>query len=295
MRATLPAIASERATAGMALGVVAWLFFSLHDASIKWLVASLPVWQVLFFRSAAITAGCLVTGGRPLLRRLMATPLKKELAFRGVVNLTAWLLYYSAARTLPLAQLLTLYFAAPILTTILARPLLGERVTRWRWISVGLGFAGVLIACNPGQVAFSAATGLVLAAAALWGYGVILMRQIARRESSLLQMLCSNSVFMIGSGLGCLIEFTPPTWSQLGLLSAVGLLGGCGQFCLFEGARHAPASVMATVEYSALLWAFILGFVIWGDIPSAGVFAGAGLIVSAGALLVFRERRTALA
>jgi drug/metabolite transporter (DMT)-like permease len=81
--------------------------------------------------------------------------------------------------------------------------------------------------------------------------------------------------------------------SELALLLAIGVIGGLAQFTLFEGCRHAPASVMATVEYTALLWAFILGYVIWGDIPVPAVFIGAGLILLAGLLLVLTEHRAA--
>jgi drug/metabolite transporter (DMT)-like permease len=100
---------TDRVTLGIALGVLAYSFFSIHDAGNKWLVATLPVWQVLFFRSSTIVLGCLVAGRGRLLSRMVQTPLKRELALRGVINLLAWLSYYTAARNMQLAQLLTLY------------------------------------------------------------------------------------------------------------------------------------------------------------------------------------------
>lgn len=114
---------------GMAFGVLACFLFSLHDASNKWLVATLPVWQILFFRSLIIVVSCLVIGRRRVVEHLVAWPLKRALALRGVLTLVAWLCYYSAARFLPLAQLLTLYFSSPLLITGLSAPLLGEKVT----------------------------------------------------------------------------------------------------------------------------------------------------------------------
>ena len=127
--------------------------------------------------------------------------------------------------------------------------------------------------------------------AALWGYGTILMRRLARAEPSLLQILTTNSVFLIGSGIACLGEWRTPDLARLTLLLAVGISGGIAQFTLFEGVRFAPASVLATTEYTALVWAFLLGFAIWGDIPSISVTAGAALILAAGLLLVMTERR----
>src|SRR5262249_40037980 len=152
-----------------------------------------------------------------------ATPLKRPLAFRGVINLAAWLCYYSAARTLPLAQLLCLYFAAPLMIVVMARQILKEKVTRARWLSVVVGFIGVLFASDPFGVNASLSTLLVLIAAALWGYGIILMRQIARQESTLLQMLAINTVFLIATGAVCLMHWVNVTPSQVAMLIGVGL------------------------------------------------------------------------
>jgi drug/metabolite transporter (DMT)-like permease len=278
---------------GIGLGILAYALFSVHDASIKWLVNSLPVWEVLFVRSAAIWLACLVIGRRRLLERAVETPLKGPLLFRGLITLTAWLCYYTAARTLPLAELLSLYFSAPLMVTVMAVPLLGEQVSGGRWLSVLVGFAGVVVVTNPWGLRISVPTLLVLCAAAQWGYGVILMRQIARREPSLLQIFFTNLIFMTCTGIACAIEWRTPSTGQVALLLLVSVFGGAGQFSLFEAARHAPASVMATVEYSALIWGFILGYLIWGNIPPAATFVGAGLILFAGALLFATERRSA--
>jgi drug/metabolite transporter (DMT)-like permease len=277
---------------GMALGALAYFLFALHDASIKALVGrGIPAWEVLMFRSAIIVTFCIRFGGRPMLRRAAATPIKRVLLLRAGITLIAWLCYYSAAKELPLAQLLTLYFAAPIFTVVLSVPLLREQVPPVRWISVACGFAGVVVACDPGGVALSWATGRVLIAAVFWGYAMILMRRTAMAESNLLLMFITNGVFLIATAIGCVtVRWQTPTWPELFLLLAIGCLGSLAQLALFEGMRHAAASVMATVEYTALVWAFVLGFTIWGDLPRTSVFIGAGLILGAGALLVATER-----
>src|ERR1700722_788619 len=197
----------ETPTIGIGLGVLAYALFSMHDATIKWLVAGLPVWQVLFFRSLTIVVFCLAIGRAKLLARAVATPLKANLALRGAITLAAWLCYYTASRSMPLAQLLSLYFASPLAVTVLAGPLLGERVTRARWGAVLVGFAGIVMATDPLDLHVSLPTVLVLTAAALWGYGVILMRRIARRESSMLQMLYTNGSFLIGTGVACVLTW----------------------------------------------------------------------------------------
>ena len=285
--------------AGMALGVAAYALFSGHDTIVKWLVSgigahpALFVWQVLFARSAFIVTAVLLAGRRRLVERIILTPEKPRLLLRAPILLTAWLCYYSASRELPLAQLLTLYFAAPIVTTVLATPLLGERIPASRWVSVVVGFVGVVVACDPTGLAVSWATGRVLLAACLWGFAIILMRQIARRESSLLQMFYMNAGFLLATGTACLFRFVTPDWTEIPLLAGMAVMGAAGQYCLFEGARRAPASVMASVEYTALIWAFVLGFLVFGDVPRVPVFVGAGLIAAAGGWLVWSERRRA--
>jgi drug/metabolite transporter (DMT)-like permease len=274
---------------GMTLALVAYSLLGLQDATVKWLVVRLPVWQVLLVRSCVLVVGCLVVGGRPLVHHAAKTPSRALLLRRGAITLAAWVCYFTAARSLMLGELVTLYFTAPVIITLLSAPLLGEQVGWARWAAVGLGFAGTLIAAGPTGLSMSPATLLVLVGAFLWAYGVILTRQIARRESSLLQMFCNNCFFLVLTGVGCAFTWQTPTLSDLWLLLLVSVLGGIGQFCLFESARHAPASVTAPLEYTTLVWAFILGFLVWGDVPRAAVFLAAALIVAAGFLLLLWE------
>ncbi len=282
---------SDRVMAGIGLGVMAYALFSVHDATNKYLVASLPVWQVLFFRSVTIVVVCLAIGRRNLVIRLIETPMKLPLAARGLLTLAAWTCYFTASRYLPLAQLLTVYFSAPILTTLLAKPLLGEHVTPMRWASILLGFVGVVIAVDPVGMEASWPMLLVLASAAMWGYAIILMRQIARKEPSMLQMLVQNLTFLVLTGALSIFTWVSPDPFQLLLLFAIGVIGGIGQYFLFEGSRLAPAAVMSAMEYTSLLWAFVLGYLIFGDIPTLPVWIGAGTILLSGVVLVTSEAR----
>ena len=277
---------------GIALGVFSWMLFSVHDASIKFLVERLPVWQVLFFRSVAIMVVCLAIGRTRLVARAVVSPVRRPMLERAALTLAAWMLYFTASRHLPLAQMTSLYYAAPLLVTLLAAPLLGEKVTAWRWLSVGIGFSGVLLASNPAGLRASLPAFMVLLAAACWGYGVILMRRVARRETSIVQLLVINVCFSAATGVACLVTWVPMDWQQLGIVCVIVVFGGLAQFIMFEAARIAPASVMATVEYTGLVWAFVLGFLIWGELPAPQVFGGAALILGAGTLLVLKERPT---
>lgn len=281
--------------AGMALGVGAYALFALNDATNKYLVTYLPVAQALFFRSLTITLGCLAVGRGPAVQAMLASPVLKRMLFRAVITLVAWLCYFSAAPLLPFAQMMTLYFASPILTTLMAIPILGERVGRVRWASIVLGFAGVVVAADPrgllvGQTPLWA-VGLVMAAALLWAHAAILMRQIARHESSLVQMLLQNGFFLVATGLWVAFHWQAPTPWQLVLLVAIGAIGAGGQLLQFAAIRRAPVAVMAVVEYSGLVWAFALGWLIFADHPPAAVYLGAAIILAAGVFLVAMEHR----
>jgi drug/metabolite transporter (DMT)-like permease len=277
--------------AGIGLSILAYFLFSVHDALIKLLVADTSVWQILAIRSAVILATCLVIGRRQIVVRLVESRVKGWLITRGVVLLGAWLCFYTAARDLQLGELTTLYFAAPVIVTALAGPLLGETVTRWRWFAVLVGFVGVVTATNPVNLGLSVPVVLALVAACLWAGAFILSRKIAAHETTLVQMIFSNTLFLVVTAIGATFVWQSPDWSHLALNLGIGVCGGLAQFTLLEGIRRASAAVLAPYEYIALIWAFLLGYAIWGDVPRSEVVVGAALIAIAGLLLIYGERR----
>jgi drug/metabolite transporter (DMT)-like permease len=275
--------------AGVILSVAGYSVFSVQDAMVKWLVASHAVSQILFMRSATILLLCLAIGRGSLLTQVVASRNKLPLLFRGALILVAWFCYYNAARHLQLAELVTIYFAAPMFVTVLSVLVLHEKV-RWpRWAGVSLGFAGVVIACQPGRLGFSVPIGLTLLSALVWAYTNVLVRQISRFETTMMQMLFSNAAFTLACGLALPWVWTPTAPGEYLLMMALGLTGAAGQYMLFEGFRLAAASLVAPFEYVTLLWAFCLSYLIWGDIPHAAVFLGAGLIVISGFLVMMGE------
>ena len=275
---------------GILLTSVAYLLFTCHDVTIKLLVESVSVWQILFFRTVTILIGCLAVGGRPLVRHTVRSPILKPMAIRSVMLLAAWLSYYTAAKSLPLAELTTLYFAAPIIITLLAVPILKEVVGLPRWVAVGMGFIGVVIATDPRNLTISLPVYLALQAACLWACSTVLLRKTAMQEKSIVQMTVSNTFFFLMTGCMLLFSWKTPTLTEAVLLAATGMIGGLAQFAFFEGMRRAPVSVIAPFEYTALVWAFLLGYLIWGDVPKPGVFIGATLIIGAGLVIIVSER-----
>lgn len=277
---------------GVLSTILAYFLFTLQDASVKWLVVAIPVVQILFVRSVTILAICLVVGRGEVVAQSLRSPVRKPMLLRALLLLAAWLSYYNAARTLGLAELTTLYYAAPVLVTLLAVPILGEDVPLARWLAVVIGFAGVAVATDlvSTGLKISWPVWLALQAAIFWAISTVLLRKTSLAERTIVQMTLSNFMLAVFTGVALVFYWTPVTLAQLALTSLTGVIAALGQYAMFEGMRRAPVSILAPFEYTSLVWAFILGFAIWGDVPRHNVFLGAGLIFAAGVTIVLGER-----
>lgn len=276
---------------GLLMAGSAYFIFTVQDVLVRLLVkADMPIWQVLLIRSLCIVIICLCMKGPSVVVESLVSPSRLSLIARGVFILSAWLCYYTASKTLLYGQLVTIYYAAPIIITILSIFMLNERVTPSRWVAVIVGFVGVMIACEPGQLGFSILVLLTLAAAFLWSMANILLRKAAVSENVLMQMFMSNAVFAIGCAGPTIFWWHEPTAVQWLQLLGVGALGGGAQYLLFKSFRMAPASAIAPMEYSSLLWAFALGYLIWREVPGHGVVLGAVLIGVSGVGTLLSER-----
>ncbi len=249
--------------------------------------------EILLLRSLVIICIAGVIGRGGTLLALAHSPQKTVLVGRAALILAAWLSYYTAAARLPLAELTSIYFAAPIVAVVTAVLVLKERVVAARWIAVAGGFCGVVLAADPRGGGTLLPIGLALFAAVCWGFSVVMVRLINRSETTAGQMLVSNALFAVACLPMAIWAWHRPDPFSLALMLALGVFGGLGQYFLYEGFRYAPASAVAPVEYSGLVWAFVYGYVIWGEVPGPRVVAGAMLIAAASLLLIAYERRMA--
>lgn len=284
----------SRPLAGIALACIGYACFAMQDAIVKWLVAEYEVPEVLFMRSMVIVvvSGLLVRyRGHP---SIFKSPYRSTVVLRAALMLFAWLLFYNAARHLELAQLTTLYFSAPIIVVFLSILVLKEKVSSGRWIACIGGFIGVAIAANPTHSPDLLPSAMCLIAGFCWAWSTILIRLVSRSESTLTQMYATSLLF----GLACALSFPwiwkTPDASGWALMIGLGIVSTIGQFFLYEGFRYAPASALAPIEYTGLIWAFAYGFLIWSEVPATGVFVGATLIVASSLILIIWERRREL-
>jgi RarD protein len=275
---------------GMALGIAAYTLFAVHDTLVKGVIVDLPVVQILFSRSVVIAVICLAIGRRKMVRELVVSTNKPMLILRAVLTLAAWCMYYPTGRELKLAEMTTLYYVAPVITIVLAVIFLRERLTLARVGAAAIGFFGVVVAANPTGLTIGVPAMMALGAAFLWAVAMILMRTISKNESSLVLVFSLNVFYVIVLGILSL-----PTWQAMDLreiasVLAAGVIAGLAQFTLIEAARRVPASVLGTVEYSALVWSFVFGLLFFREQPAPVVFIGAALVIGAGLLLAWNER-----
>jgi len=271
-------------------GLAGFFVFPVHDALAKLLVRDLSVWQIMFVRSSIILLIVALLNGRGPFPRAFRSPVRSLLAARALVIVAAWALYYSAARYLALGELVTIYFGSPILVALMAGPILREQVSAGRWLAVGVGFIGVVIACRPGLSA-SGPILMALAAAALWSISTILIRLTKLAEPTSVNMVMTNLGFFILAGLISPWVWKTPSIEDWLILVSLSLAGATSQFLVFEALRRASASTIAPLEFTSLVWAFLLQYLIWGEAPDAFVLTGALLIGLSGLVIVSIEWR----
>jgi drug/metabolite transporter (DMT)-like permease len=211
---------------------------------------------------------------------------------RAVVGLATMVTAFSALAYLPLAEATTIGFAAPLFAVALSALVLKEPVGRHRWSAVLIGFAGVLVVMRPGGSELPP-LGLLLAVAAAFGVGVvtITIRQIGRTEHPQTTVLWFSLLSMLV--LAVLMPFHAAahdgaTWA---ILVALGGFGGFGQLFLTSSLRYAPVSVVVPFDYTQLLWAVLLGWLLFASQPPATTWAGAAIIIASGLYTLYREHR----
>jgi S-adenosylmethionine uptake transporter len=277
-------------TAG--LGVVLYLvgvgLFSLNDALGKWLVADYGVGQLMMLRS--IGAGAVLAPIAIALRADLVDPRQAPLqVLRVLCSSVDTFAFYYATRFMPLADVMTFYMATPLIVTALSAPLLGEKVERFRWIAVLIGFGGVLIALRPSPQMFSWAAPLALFGATMFALSQTITRKLRRTHWAPLVLWQ-----FVGSGLigAATVPFawTTPTMFDLGLMFLVGAVSMTCFIFITRALALARAAALAPLQYSAILWAAIMGWLVWRDAPTLPIIVGNAIIIGSGLYVAARGK-----
>jgi drug/metabolite transporter (DMT)-like permease len=271
--------------------LVAVAVFALMDAGLKTLSAHYPPFQVAALRGSAslplvLAWALLTTGVVPLLR--VRWPLH---LLRGVLGIAMMASFVYALHRLPLSTAYSIFFVAPLLLTALSVPLLHERVGPRRWAAIVVGLVGVVVLLRPGGAdMLSLAALAVLLAALMYAVSAITVRVLARSDSSQAMVVWMMAMMAVGAGLLALPDWVPLRGEDAWTIAGVGVAGAVGQYAITEAFRLGEASLLAPLEYTALVWGVLLDATLWGVVPDGVTWIGAAIIVTSGLYLLRRER-----
>lgn len=302
----------NRPGTAIALRLSAIFLFISMAAMIKATSDTVPPAQAVFFRSVfAFPVILLWMWQQHNLRTKLIPQNLMGHVWRGVIGTTAMALTFGGLGLLPLPEVTAIGYAAPIFTVIFAALLLGERVRLFRLSAIALGLIGVMIVMAPrltigsDTVTTAAAIGavMVLTASILRALVQIHVRRLVQTEHtaaivfyfSLTASVLSLMTYPLGEWTGWSgLDWVMPDTRTASLLILAGLVGGVGQILVTSSLRFAGASTLAPLDYSSMIFASIIGWAVFGDLPTPAILTGAALVMTGGVLIIWRERQLGL-
>jgi drug/metabolite transporter (DMT)-like permease len=294
-RTPAPALAIERAAAastgrGIAYALLAWLLFACMDAGSKLLAEEYSIVQILWVRFLSLLAvsGSLAVrqGSTGLITRRFWLQSLRSLMLMLEIGLFIWTI-----TVLPLADAHAILAIAPLLVTALSVPLLGEKVGIRRWTAVGVASVGMLIILRPGFGVMHPMALVALLCAGMWSLYQVLTRVVSRVDAPLTTLFYTALIGAIALTLIGPFYWRAPDAQGWALFVLVAVLGAGGHYLLIKALQLAPASVLQPFAYTVLVWATLVGFTVFGNLPDLFTVAGALIIVASGLYSFAHERR----
>ena len=276
---------------GIGLTLAAMLMFGLMDAASKFLATRYPAAQIVWLRFVfTIPLALLVLPARTMVGGLRSRrpwlQLVRSLLLVVEIAVVVW-----CFGRMPLADAHSLLALTPLVVTALCGPLLGERVDAKHWLAVGVGFLGVLIILRPGLGVTQPTALVVLVAVLLYALYQILTRMVGRVDAAETTLLWQLLVGAMLLGLVVPFVWQPPDLAHWPLFVVVAALGGVAHWAMIRALQLAPAATIQPFSYTLLVWAVVIGWLGFGDLPDGWTLLGAGTIAGAGTFTALRERR----
>ncbi len=292
-RAALQPASSDTGRA-IALMTLAVGLYSIMDAMVKWLGPNYPVLELVFFRSlfAFVPIAYVLWRSRSFAGLRTSRPWGH--AVRSLAGLISISMFFYAYTRMPLANVVAISFAAPLLVTALSVPLLGERVGWRRWSAVVVGFLGVIVMVKPGAGMFDEIAVLALSGTVFYALVIVSIRKLSRTETPLAIVFYYALTSTLVAGAVMPFVWVMPDAEGWVLLILVGLIGGVAQFAMTRAFGLADVSIIAPFDYMHILWAALLGFFIWGEVPGNTIWIGAAIVMTSGIYILFREAHLGL-
>lgn len=289
---------------GIALKLGSVLVFIVMSAMIKATAAHVPSGQAVFFRSffaIPIIVAWLAMRGDLRTGFTAKNPIGH--IWRGLMGTLAMGLGFAGLGYLPLPEVTAIGYAAPLLVVVFAAMFLGEEVRLFRLASVALGLTGVLIVLSPRLTILSAdatshreALGamLVLGGAIFAALAQVFVRKLVMTENTSAIVFWFSLTATLLSLVTLPFGWVIPTTFEAAILIGAGLLGGIGQILLTSSYREADASLVAPFDYASMLFALLIGYFVFAEVPTWTMLGGAALVIAAGILIIWRERKLGL-
>lgn len=274
---------------GIGMMLMAMTIFGFVNAFTKAVLVTYPPTEALFIRAFAAIAVLVPFIARDNWAALRTVRRPGLQILRAALSGCDALMFFIAIRYIPLADATTCYLAAPIFVTALSAIFLRERVGWRRWSAVIIGFIGVLIALRPTGASFSWPALIALGGCFCQSVFMLVTRKLRGTDSTFLSLTQVFASFVIGASAST-VFWVPPTWTIVVLLLLSGIVNVIAVFCLNSALTLAPASVVAPFQYTIIIWAILLGYLVFGDAPSLATLLGAAIVTCAGLYIFFRER-----
>ena len=287
-----PSSARHLPLLGIALKLASLAVFAGMTVCVKYLGRDIPAGQTLFVRGLiSVVVLALIAWGTARLHLLKTSNWRRH-ALRSLSGTASMFCLFIAITMLPLADLTAITFTAPMFLTVLAMLFLGERIHRFRWTALGIGFVGVLITIGP-HLSFTegASTGalLALANAVLSATAMMFLRSMSGDEHAITITFYFSLTVMACAALTAIQGWPMPTPLQWLLIVLAGLFGVFGQLLMTYSYRYAEASTIAPLDYSNMIFAVFIGYAFFDEIPALSIWIGAPLILASGLIILWRE------
>lgn len=277
---------------GIVLILIGALCLSIMDAVVKLLLDDgFSVLQVLAVRSWLVVPLMALWAWRAMPNGSLRTKRAGLHFVRVVLGFFAPFFFFTSLQTLPLADATVIFFGATFLMTALSVPLLKEHVGPHRWAAVVIGFVGVLVAVDPSGDMLQSGALFAMLSSLSYSLFMLITRWMGPGEGAFKQVIYFHAWVGVVASAFSLSDFKPMSGGDLGLVALVGGIAVVGHLSLTRGFSIAPVGVVAPFEYSALVWASLIGFLVWGHVPGAMTLYGAAIIVLSGLYLTSREAR----
>lgn len=276
---------------GILYMIAATVLLAISSAIAKWQVATYPVGEVMFFRSFSSLAICAVVVLPLTGFSVFATNRRRDHIARGLSQSISQTFTVIAFSLMPLAGAIAINFSAPVWAALLSIVWLKEHAGPARWSALLAGFAGVLIVANPGADSLTLGALFALGNAIMYGSVTVAVRGMTATESANTLLMWQMVTLAVFHSFLLLFGFSWPTASDAAMLAMSGVANAIAQYCWTKALHLAPTAAVSPFYYFLLVWALVIGFVVWGDVPSLGLLIGSGIVVASGLFLLRHEAK----